>query len=67
VAARDIEVWLIPVSGTQIVVPFRVYVPTVIGPAVLEATKFLVTGEIERLVPPKAWSQHMGLRLRSLD
>lgn len=38
---RDIEVWLAPIAGTRILVPFRVAGPTPIGPAVLEATQFL--------------------------
>jgi len=40
---RDIEVALAPLSGTRVVVPYRVSVPTMLGPAVLEATRF-VTG-----------------------
>lgn len=67
VRARDMEVWLAPVSGSRILVPFRVFVPTMIGPAVLEATKFVTSGQIERPAVPTIWSQQMGLRLRSLD
>jgi hypothetical protein len=40
---RDIEVALAPVAGTRVLVPYRVLVPTAIGPAVLEAVDF-VTG-----------------------
>jgi hypothetical protein len=42
-AARDIEVALAPLAPTRVLVPYRVSVPTVLGPAVLEATHF-VTG-----------------------
>ena len=38
---RDIEVALAPVAGTRVLVPYRVFVPTAIGPAVLEATQFV--------------------------
>jgi hypothetical protein len=40
---RDMEVWLVPVAGTRVVVPYRVSVPTPIGLAVLEATEFVST------------------------
>lgn len=40
-ATRDIEVWLAPVMGTRVLVPFRIQVPTALGPAVLEATDFV--------------------------
>jgi Protein of unknown function (DUF3108) len=43
VEQRDIEVALAPVAGTRVLVPYRVFVPTAIGPAVLEAVDF-VTG-----------------------
>lgn len=38
---RDIEVWLAPIAGTRVLVPFRVASPTPIGSAVLEATQFV--------------------------
>jgi hypothetical protein len=41
--SRDIEVWFAPVVGTRILAPYRISVPTVLGPAVLEANTFLVT------------------------
>jgi Protein of unknown function (DUF3108) len=39
--ARGIEVWLAPIAGTRVLVPFRVQGPTPIGEAVLEATQFV--------------------------
>ena len=38
---RDIEVWLAPIAGTRVLVPFRATGPTPIGPVVLEATQFV--------------------------
>jgi hypothetical protein len=43
VAQRDMEMWLAPVAGTRVLVPFRISVPTPIGLAVLEATQFVST------------------------
>ena len=38
---RDIEVWLAPIAGTRVLVPFRTAGPTPVGTAVLEATQFV--------------------------
>jgi hypothetical protein len=38
---RDIEVWLAPIAGTRVLVPFRIQGPTPIGRVVLEATEFV--------------------------
>jgi len=38
---RDMEIWLAPIAGTRVLVPFRVEVPTPIGKAVLTATQFV--------------------------
>jgi hypothetical protein len=38
---RDIEVWLAPIAGTRVLVPFRAQAPTPIGRAVLEANEFV--------------------------
>jgi len=40
---RDMEVWLAPVAGTRVLVPFRAQGPTPVGEAVLEATQFVST------------------------
>jgi hypothetical protein len=37
---RRMEIVLVPISGTRILVPFRLTIPTPFGPAVLEATQF---------------------------
>ena len=38
---RDIEVWLAPIAGTRVLVPFRMQGPTPIGRVVLQATQFV--------------------------
>jgi Protein of unknown function (DUF3108) len=40
-ATREMEMWLAPIAGTRVLVPFRASVPTLIGQAVLEATQFV--------------------------
>jgi hypothetical protein len=49
---RDIEVWLAPIAGTRVLVPFRAQGPTPIGRAVLEADQF-VTAAMPTKDPPK--------------
>jgi Protein of unknown function (DUF3108) len=41
VALRDAEVWLAPISGTRVLVPYRFSIPTPIGLGVLQATQFV--------------------------
>jgi len=40
---RDIELWLAPIAGTRVMVPYRVTVPTPIGLGVVQATQFIST------------------------
>jgi len=40
-AARNIEIAFAPIAGTRFLVPFRMVVPTPLGTAVLEATRFI--------------------------
>ena len=40
IAQKDMEVWLTPIGGSRILVPFRIAVPTPLGDAVVEATQF---------------------------
>lgn len=42
-AAPDIEMWLAPIAGTRVVVPYKVSIPTPLGRGVLEATQFVTT------------------------
>jgi hypothetical protein len=46
---RDAEVWLAPIAGTRVLVPFRFAMPTPLGPGVLEAKQFVSVAE-----PPRA-------------
>lgn len=46
---RDMELSLVPIAGTRVVVPYRVLVPTPIGPGVLQATEFVSVAQ-----PPRA-------------
>jgi hypothetical protein len=40
-ALRDAEVWLAPISGTRVLVPFRFSMPTPLGLGVLQAIQFV--------------------------
>jgi Protein of unknown function (DUF3108) len=41
VTLRDAEVWLAPISGTRVLVPFRFSMPTPLGTGLLQATQFV--------------------------
>jgi hypothetical protein len=45
VALRDAEVWLAPISGTRVLVPFRFSMPTPLGLGVLQATQFVASAQ----------------------
>jgi hypothetical protein len=40
---RTMEMWLAPIAGTRVLVPYRATVPTPIGVGVLQATQFVST------------------------
>ena len=42
---RDAEVWLAPIAGTRVLVPFRFSMPTPLGRGVLQAVRFVSTVE----------------------
>ena len=42
---RDAEVWLAPISGTRVLVPFRFSMPTPLGTGLLQATEFVSVAE----------------------
>ncbi len=42
-AQRHMEVWLAPIAGTRILVPFRLSIPTPLGAGVMTATEFVAT------------------------
>jgi hypothetical protein len=52
IAQRDMEVWLVPIAGTRVLVPFKLKIPTPIGGAVLQATQFVTSA-----APPRAASR----------
>jgi hypothetical protein len=43
---RDISVWLAPVAGTRVLVPWRISVKTTLGTNVIEATKWTLDGGV---------------------
>jgi hypothetical protein len=47
-AQRNMELWLAPIAGTRVVVPYRLTIPTPLGIGKLEATQFITTA-----IPPK--------------
>ena len=53
VAQRDMEIWLAPIAGTRIVVPYRISLQTPLGLGVLEATQF-ITAAAPRPTPATA-------------
>ncbi len=48
-AQRNMEIVFAPVAGTRILVPFRMTIPTPLGPAVLEATQFITSATPPRV------------------
>jgi len=38
---HEIEMWLAPISGTRVLVPYRVSIPTPIGLGIMRATQFV--------------------------
>jgi len=42
-AQTDMEIWLAPIAGTRLVVPYKISLPTPLGRGVLEATQFAAT------------------------
>jgi hypothetical protein len=43
--SRDIEIWYAPIAGTRFLAVYRITVPTMFGPAILHATRFVVTAK----------------------
>jgi hypothetical protein len=60
IAQRDMEIWLAPIAGTRVLVPFRFSVPTPFGLGVLQATSFVANAQLPqaaRQVPTSAKTQ----------
>jgi hypothetical protein len=51
---REMEMWLAPITGTRLLVPFRFSVPTPYGLGVLQATYFVTQPTRAAVVPAKA-------------
>lgn len=54
VELRETEMWLAPIAGTRLMVPYRVLLPTVMGMGVLEATQFVTIAQSPRPTPTSA-------------
>ena len=54
VETRDMEMWLAPIAGTRLLVPFRFSVPTPFGLGVLQATYFVTQPTRAAATPAKA-------------
>jgi hypothetical protein len=59
VAQRDMEIWVAPIAGTRVVVPYRLVIPTPIGVGVLQATQFIT------LAQPRATSTSTSTSARA--
>jgi hypothetical protein len=51
-AQKSMEVWLVPIAGTRVLVPFKLSIPTPLGHGVMVATQFKATA-----IPPRAASR----------
>lgn len=54
---RDMEVWLAPITGASVLVPFRFSMPTPLGKGVVQATQFLSVSRAAQMAPAIAKSQ----------
>jgi hypothetical protein len=48
IAQHDIELWLAPLAGTRLMVPYRISVPTPLGLGVLQASQFVSLPQASR-------------------
>ena len=48
-AQRNMEVWLAPIAGTRVLVPFKMTVPTPLGTGTLEAVQYVTTATPPRV------------------
>lgn len=51
---RETELWLAPIAGTRLMVPYRVSLPTPLGVGLLEATQFVTVAQAPRPTPTSA-------------
>jgi hypothetical protein len=57
VQLRSAEMWLAPIAGTRLMVPYRVTLPTPLGEGVLQATQFVTVPQAPRPTPTSARAQ----------
>lgn len=46
--SRDLELWFAPIAGTRFLAVYRISIPTMLGAAVLQATRFVATAKATR-------------------
>jgi len=51
---RETEMWLAPIAGTRLMVPYRVSLPTPFGEGLLQATEFVTIPHAPRATPTSA-------------
>lgn len=54
---RETEMWLAPIAGTRLMVPYKVSLPTPFGVGLLQATQFVTTPQAPRPTPTSARAQ----------
>jgi len=54
---RETELWLAPIAGTRVVVPYRVSIPTPIGLGIMQATEFVAVAQPARTTSASAKNQ----------
>jgi hypothetical protein len=54
---RTMEVWLAPIAGTRVLVPFRMSIPTPLGEGLLQATQFVSGPRVSRVNPAGSKTQ----------
>jgi hypothetical protein len=66
---RDLEAWLAPVSGTRVLMPYRISIRTMLGTTVLTASRFSVDGSVVARVnlPPETVGSLATVREADLD
>ena len=63
IAQRDMEMWLAPIAGTRVLVPFRFSVPTPFGLGVLQATYFVAQPQPTQAARPDAGQRQDAVAL----
>ncbi len=51
---KDMEVWLVPINGGKIMIPYRIAVRTMVGMTVIEARKFTTGSDTAGSIPAAA-------------